>query len=40
MPVALLLGAIAFATPFPELVFALGVLCWIVIVSVFCHRRR
>ena len=39
IPVALLLGAVAFATRRPILVSIVGILCWIVIISVFYHRR-
>jgi hypothetical protein len=39
IPVAFALGIVGFATPWPVLVFALGVLCWIVIVSLLYHRR-
>jgi len=39
IPVAFLLGAVAFATRRPILVSIVGILCWIVIISVFYHRK-
>jgi hypothetical protein len=40
IPVALVLGVIAFATPWPVLVFVVGAVVWIVIVSILYHGRQ
>jgi hypothetical protein len=40
VPVAFLLGAVAFATGHPIVVAVVGIVCWIVVISLFYHRKR